>query len=173
MFKALGIFVTFPSFIFLTILRFPISFYLLQKSTPTQTSGGRIGWIGGRVGWIGGRVGWIGGRVGWIGGCVGWIGGRVGWTGGRVGWIGGRVGWIGGRVGWIEGRVGLIGGRVGWIEGRVGWIEGRVGSARFYLDQHVGNGNTKSSHWGYRPTRDPNAKGFALQWNIGFIVFIL
>ena len=34
--------------------------------------------------------------------------------------------------------------------------------------QHVGILSTKSSRWGFNPTPDPNASGFALQWNIGF-----
>ena len=33
--------------------------------------------------------------------------------------------------------------------------------------------NAKFSHSGSRPMRGPNTKGFALQWNIGFKVYIL
>ena len=33
--------------------------------------------------------------------------------------------------------------------------------------QHVGIPNRKLWHWGSKPTRGPNANGFALQWNIG------
>ena len=44
-----------------------------------------------------------------------------------------------------------------------------VGSARLYRYQHVGIPNAKFSHWEYSPTRTPNARGFALQWNKGFI----
>ena len=44
------------------------------------------------------------------------------------------------------------------------------GNASFsvFRYQHVGISNTKFSRWGYYPTQTPNARGFALQWNIGF-----
>ena len=46
------------------------------------------------------------------------------------------------------------------------------GDANFsiFRYQHVGIPNTKVSRWGYYPKRTPNARGFALQWNIGFII---
>ena len=47
-----------------------------------------------------------------------------------------------------------------------------VGSARLFGYQHVGIGNAKPSSWGSQATRDPNANGFALQWNEG-LMFIL
>ena len=47
---------------------------------------------------------------------------------------------------------------------------GLIGSASLFGYQHVGISNAKPSHWGSRPTRDPNASCFALQWNIGFTV---
>ena len=31
--------------------------------------------------------------------------------------------------------------------------------------------NVKTSQWGSKPTGGPSASGFALQWNIGYIVF--
>ena len=34
--------------------------------------------------------------------------------------------------------------------------------------QHVSIPNTKLWHWGSKPTRGPNANGFASQWHIGF-----
>ena len=42
--------------------------------------------------------------------------------------------------------------------------------ARGFGYLHVGIGNAKLSHWGFRPTQDPNAKGYALQWNISLMV---
>ena len=33
--------------------------------------------------------------------------------------------------------------------------------------------NAKLSHWGSRPMQGPNTKGFALQWYLGFKVYIL
>ena len=54
---------------------------------------------------------------------------------------------------------------------RVGYywlvLGSRVGSGRVFGYQHVGIGNTISSHWGPRLKRDRNAKGFGLRWNIG------
>ena len=38
----------------------------------------------------------------------------------------------------------------------------------FFRYQHVGIGNAKLWHWACKPMPVPNAKGFALQWNIGF-----
>ena len=43
-----------------------------------------------------------------------------------------------------------------------------VGSARLFRSQHVGIGNAKVLCWGDYPTQGPNARGFALRWNIGF-----
>ena len=42
-----------------------------------------------------------------------------------------------------------------------------VGSERVFRYQHVGIGNAKLLRSRFRPTQDPNAKGFALRWNIG------
>ena len=39
---------------------------------------------------------------------------------------------------------------------------------RVFRYQHVGKGNAKSSRWGCYSMPDPNAKGLASQWNIGF-----
>ena len=43
------------------------------------------------------------------------------------------------------------------------------GNANFsvFRYQHVGISNAKFWHWGYSPTQTPNARDFALQWNIG------
>ena len=60
-------------------------------------------------------------------------------------------------------HVGSVGVRV--VSGKV-----CVGSTGLFGYQHVGISNMKWSHWGSKPTR-PNASGFALQWNIGCIVF--
>ena len=48
----------------------------------------------------------------------------------------------------------------------------RFGVGCFHVSryQHVGIPNAKFSHWGCYPTPDPNAKGFASQWNIGLSV---
>ena len=51
---------------------------------------------------------------------------------------------------------------------RFGLIVTRVGSTRLLRYQHVGILNTKFSRWVSRPKQDPNVKGFALQWNVGF-----
>ena len=45
-----------------------------------------------------------------------------------------------------------------------------VGPAKLFRYQHVGIPNAKSSCLGCKPTREPNASGFTLQWNIGFTV---
>ena len=54
-----------------------------------------------------------------------------------------------------------------WVDWGSRWVR-----RSFY--QHIGIGNAKSLHWGSaagaRPTRDPNVREFALQWNIGFEV---
>ena len=50
----------------------------------------------------------------------------------------------------------------------VGSPEFCVGSVKVFRYQHVCIGNVKSSRWGCFPTPDSNAKGLALQWNIGF-----
>ena len=47
------------------------------------------------------------------------------------------------------------------------WVAGRVGYARLFRYQHVGIPNAISMRWGSKPKQGPNAKGFALQWNIG------
>ena len=49
------------------------------------------------------------------------------------------------------------------------------GNARFsvFRYQHVGIPNTKFSRWGCYPPPDPNVKGFATQWNIGFITLLV
>ena len=39
---------------------------------------------------------------------------------------------------------------------------------RVFRYQHVGIGNAKLWRWGSKPTRGPNANGFALQWNTGY-----
>ena len=52
---------------------------------------------------------------------------------------------------------------------RVGLIGMRVGSAMLFGYQHVGISNTKWSRWGSKPMQRPDASGFALQWNIGFM----
>ena len=46
------------------------------------------------------------------------------------------------------------------------------GNANFsiFRYQTVGIPNAKFLRWGYCPTRTPNARGFALQWNIGLTV---
>ena len=36
--------------------------------------------------------------------------------------------------------------------------------------QHVGIFNVKLWRWGSKPTRGPNANGFASQWNVGLRV---
>ena len=43
------------------------------------------------------------------------------------------------------------------------------GDANFsvFRYQHVGIPNAKLWHWGSKPTRGPNANGFASQWNVG------
>ena len=38
--------------------------------------------------------------------------------------------------------------------------------------QHVSIGNAKLWRWGSKPMPVPNANGFALQWNIGFILLV-
>ena len=45
-----------------------------------------------------------------------------------------------------------------------------VGSAMLFGYQHVGIPPKKFSCWGNCTTRTPNVRGFALQWNIGFIL---
>ena len=44
------------------------------------------------------------------------------------------------------------------------------GNANFdvFRYQHVGISNVKLWRWGSKPTRGPNANGFASQWNMGF-----
>ena len=66
-------------------------------------------------------------------------------------------------------RVGLIGTRVELISTRVGLIGTCVGYARLFRYQHAGIGNAKTSLLGSKPMPG-NANGFALQWNIGFMV---
>ena len=39
--------------------------------------------------------------------------------------------------------------------------------------QHVGIGNVKLWRWGSKPTRGPNANGFASQWIIGYRGIVL
>ena len=49
---------------------------------------------------------------------------------------------------------------------------GKLGVARVSGYQHISIGNAKSPIWRFRPMRDPNSSGFALQWNIGFKLFV-
>ena len=86
--------------------------------------------------------------------CVGSAGVGVGSAGVGVGSAGVGVGSAG---------VGVWSAGVGVGSAGVG-----VGSARLFRYQHVGIPNAKRSRWGSGLTRGPNAKGFALQWNIGF-----
>ena len=44
----------------------------------------------------------------------------------------------------------------------------RIGSARLFRYQHVGIPNAKFLGLGYCPMQTPKARGFVLQWNIGF-----
>ena len=54
---------------------------------------------------------------------------------------------------------------------RLRWVLALGPQFFFFRYQHVGIGNAKSLRLGggggVRPARDPNASGFALQWNIG------
>ena len=56
-----------------------------------------------------------------------------------------------------------------YVWGNANFRFGIEGNANFrvFSYQHVGIPNAKFSHWGCYPTYDPNAKGFASQWNIG------
>ena len=62
--------------------------------------------------------------------------------------------------------------RVG-VEGNANFsvpVGGNANFSVFQIGQHVGIPNAELWHWGSKTTRGPNANGFALQWNIGFIV---
>ena len=59
---------------------------------------------------------------------------------------------------------------VGSMGVRVWSVRVCVGSARLFGNQYVGISNAKRSRWGSTPIRQPNASGFALQWNIGYRV---
>ena len=59
---------------------------------------------------------------------------------------------------------------VGLISTHVGLIDIPIGYVRLFRYQHVGIGNVKSLRWGSKPTRGTNASGFALQWNISFLL---
>ena len=60
-----------------------------------------------------------------------------------------------------------IGACVGLARLCVGSLRPLVGSARPFGYQHVGIGKAKLLCCRSRPTRDHNASGFVLQWNIG------
>ena len=63
--------------------------------------------------------------------------------------------------------------RVG-VEGNANFSVRVGGNANFSVFRylHVGIPNAELWHWGSKTTRGPNANGFALQWNIGFIVIL-
>ena len=46
-----------------------------------------------------------------------------------------------------------------------------VGFARLFRYQHVGIPNAKFSRWGFCPMRTSNVMGYALQWNIGLMLY--
>ena len=67
----------------------------------------------------------------------------------------------------------LLGLRVG-VEGNANFSVRVGGNANFsvFRYQHVGIPIAVLWHWESKATRGPNVNGFALQWNIGFIVIL-
>ena len=56
--------------------------------------------------------------------------------------------------------LGLVGVSIEYAEIHLGCMGFRFGCGRVFRYQHVGIGNAKSSHWGYKPMRGPKVNGF-------------